>query len=298
MRKHESHETLCTAASLTTAAFLFLIATFLLAAPSLWASSELFRILSAVGTLAGAVMLVVPVIKPGRSAPSRALPPASRPHTTVEPGPGEPVLSRSHITSQDLLKTAAEQKKTIEDLRATVQEQEKQLAGMRLQSGVEAEGKTIYLWSQEYFRRVLEVELWRSRRMQRPMSLLLIDFADEVAQSRSLSRAVGSVDSSIWQYYAETVCRAVRGGDHVGLVYDGTLCVLLTETSPDESKVAKDRIAKLIEKERQRDKAPSKIALAVDTALVGFPGDGKDLDELLKAGQKIILRAQRDRRMT
>ncbi|MCU0611504.1 MAG: hypothetical protein MUE60_06920 [Candidatus Eisenbacteria bacterium] len=280
------------------AVFLFLLASFLLVAPDEWAASALLRVSAGLIALIGAGALAsVALRSPGAPSANILRPPPSTALSPPGPSPAR-ALSVSHITSHDLLKAAAEQKKTIEELRATVQVLEKQLAGMRLQAGLQVDGQTVSLWAEESFRRVLEGEMWRSRRTQRPMTLLLIDFSDErPRQGGTAQRPGGAVDSSVWEYYAETVCRSVRGGDHVGLVPGGALCVLLTETTPDAAKVAQERVMKLVEKERQRRPDPTRAAVAIDTAIVGFPRDGKDLEGLLLAAQKTILRAQRDRRV-
>ena len=298
MREPRLPRALRKAAPPTVAALLFLLAVFTLVAPEVWSSSPILRVGAAGVLLAGAGTVALAASKAEERARLTAPPPASSipSRTTVSPGTGSAAGRAPHIMSQDLLKTAAEQKKTIEELRATVQVLEKQLAGMRLQAGLDAEGETVSLWSEEYFKRIMQSELWQSRRTQRPMSLLVIDFSDEGAARVRTSQTSATVDSSVWQYYAETVCRAVRGGDLVGLIPGGALCVLLTETTPDDAKVAQERVMKLVEKERQRRKSPSDNLLAINTAVVGFPRDGKDYDELILAGRKTILRAQRDSR--
>lgn len=288
-------EMLQRAAPLVAATLLFALGVFLALSPHTWCPILPLRLVAALSALVGGGSAALLVAQPAKAEEPAV--PRPRPSPDRTSSVRLPQAGTAHITSQDLLKTAADQKKAIEELRATVQTLEKQLAGMRLQAGIEEDGRTIYLWSQEYFRRVLESELWRSRRRQRPLSLLVIDFTDEnaVARGGGRSHATAPVDSSLWQDHAQTVCRAVRGGDQVGLVADGPLCVLLPETSPDEAKVAQERVTKLLQQELTRGKS-RQASIAVDTAVVGFPRDGKDLNELILAAKKTILRAQRDRR--
>ncbi len=264
---------------------LLVVAFALLVVPHAWLSLTPLRILLAAALVGGGFLLA-------SSKPDRSVVPP-QPRTVPSPHP-HGTAPKPQAMSDGLLRIAADQKKTIEELRATVQSLEKQVAGMRLQLGVEVEGEEVSLWAEEFFARILRSELWRSRRTQRPLSLLVIEFTDENALRRQTQVSSG-VDSSVWQDYAQTICRAVRGGDHVGLLPGGSLCVLLAETAPEAAKVARERLVKLIEKDLQRSAAQGASVL-VDTAIVSFPRDGKDLDELLLAARKTILRAQRDRR--
>lgn len=206
------------------------------------------------------------------------------------------IWARPHIDSSQLLKIAAEQKRTIEELRETVKDQQKQLAGSKLKEGFEDSEGTLILWNEKPFRRMIEAEIWRSRRTQRTLVLLLINFADERRKEEAGQPPLRStgLSSSLWEYYAEVICRAVRRGDHVGLAHNGMICALLPETTTAGASIAEDRIRKLIFRERLRRKAETGIELVVDIAAAAFPKDGKEAAELLTAAQRGILRASRD----
>ncbi len=200
-----------------------------------------------------------------------------------------PSSPHPHIISKDLLKTAAAQKKTIEDLRAMVQELEKQLTGANLQIGFQDLDRSFILWSKVAFRRILDGEVWRSRRAQRPLSLLLVDLNDEMplAQKGQFTRSE-RLGSTLWQDHAEVLCRSVRGGDHVGLGPDGIVCVVLPETASDGAETAEKRLRRNIGREHQRRKAKGGVDLAVTIAKVSFPSDGKTVEELFAAGQRSL----------
>lgn len=191
----------------------------------------------------------------------------------------------------ELLRLVASQKKTIQELEEKVGQLEQELVGLRMQAGPEeGEEAQASLWSERHFRKVLDAEWRRSRRSQRPMSLLLVGFWDESAPADQ------PPSFAFWESHAQTLCRAVRGGDQVGLLPGGLLGVLLPETNQQTAKVAQERIKGLLEKDLHRDRRSGQT-VAVETAVVTFPTDGKTPDELLAAGRKILLRAQRDRRL-
>ncbi len=177
---------------------LLVVAFALLVVPHAWLSLTPLRILLAAALVGGGFLLA-------SSKPDRSVVPP-QPRTVPSPHP-HGTAPKPQAMSDGLLRIAADQKKTIEELRATVQSLEKQVAGMRLQLGVEVEGEEVSLWAEEFFARILRSELWRSRRTQRPLSLLVIEFTDENALRRQTQVSSG-VDSSVWQDYAQTICRA------------------------------------------------------------------------------------------
>lgn len=201
---------------------------------------------------------------------------------------------RPRIDSSALLKTAAEQKQTIERLQADIKELEKRLSGSRMHEGIEDSHGTLILWNEKPFRRMVEAELWRSRRSQRPMTLLFMNFMDARPQRASNENMAGS---SMWEYYSEAVCRAVRRGDHVGLGPRETVCALLPETTTDGARIAEKRIRDIVDREHERRKKSMDIDLVMDVAAVSFPNHGKTPDELYSAGRKGLSKAQRDREL-
>jgi len=198
------------------------------------------------------------------------------------------------IDSSALLKTAAEQKQTIEKLTAEIRELEKKLSGSRMHEGIEDSHGTLILWNEKPFRRMVDAELWRSRRSQRPMTLIFMNFKDARPQ-RSPDDTVS--DSTMWEYYSEAVCRAVRRGDHVGLGPRNTVCALLPETTSEGARIAEKRIRDIVDREHERRKKSMDIDLVMDVATVSFPNHGKTPDEIFSAGKKGLLKAQRDREL-
>jgi len=201
---------------------------------------------------------------------------------------------RPRIDSSALLKTAAEQKQTIEHLQAEIKELTKKLTGSRMHEGIEDSHGTLILWNKKPFRRMLEAELWRSRRSQRPMTLLFMNFMDARPQRVAGDNAAST---SMWEYYSEAVCRAVRRGDHVGLGPRNTVCALLPETNIDGAAIAEKRIRDIVGREHLRRKKSMDIDLVMDIATVSFPNHGKTPDELYSAGKKGLLKVQRDREL-
>ena len=201
---------------------------------------------------------------------------------------------RPRIDSSALLKTAADQKQTIERLQTEIKELEKKLSGSRMHEGIEDSQGTLILWNEKPFRRMVEAELWRSRRSQRPMTLIFMNFMDARPQRASNENVSGS---SMWEYYSEAVCRAVRRGDHVGLGPRESVCALLPETTTDGARIAEKRIRDIVDREHERRKRSMDVDLVMDVAAVSFPNHGKTPDELYSAGKKGLLKAQRDREL-
>ncbi len=298
----------------SSAVILLLVSLFLFFCPSSEESNLLLRALAIPPGLLAVVTVAVAlkesfmqgdaassyrIVKPSQPPSSQAgqYPESIAVRTGISSHQDKGIWARPHIDSAQLLKTAAEQKRTIEELRETVKDQQKQLAGSRLKEGFEDSQGTLILWNEKPFRRIFEAELWRSRRTQRTLALLLINFADERRKEEAwqpMLRSTG-LSSSLWEYYAEIICQAMRRGDHVGLVPHGMICALLPETTTAGALVAHERIRRLIFREHLRRKDETGIELAVDIATASFPKDGKEAAELLAAARSGILRANRDR---
>jgi diguanylate cyclase (GGDEF)-like protein/putative nucleotidyltransferase with HDIG domain len=163
------------------------------------------------------------------------------------------------------------------------------LAIPQLQAEARVDPKT-GLFNARHFAVVMQEELGRAQRFQRPMSLIMAD----LDLLRDINNTYGHLaGDAVLRGIAEVFRQQLRHYDVPARFGGEEFSILLPETPPDQAYEIADRIrravaAKLFEVETSSEPIRATISMGV----AGFPRDGHDMNELVHQADLAVYRAK------
>lgn len=146
------------------------------------------------------------------------------------------------------------------------------------------------LGNRRFFQEIAQIELSRSRRYQRPLSLAYVD----VDRFKQVNDTQGhDAGDALLQLIARETLAALRTSDVVARVGGDEFAMLLPETPPEGAEIALDKL-------RERLVAASRTSgcdVGFSIGVVGCAGGESSFDELLKAADAVMYAAKRERRV-
>lgn len=146
------------------------------------------------------------------------------------------------------------------------------------------------LGNRRFFQEIAQIELHRSRRYQRPLSLAYVD----VDRFKQVNDTQGhDAGDALLQLIARETLSALRTSDVVARVGGDEFAMLLPETPLEGAEIA-------LEKLRERLLSASRASgcdVGFSIGVVGCDGGESSFDELLKAADAVMYAAKRERRV-
>ena len=146
------------------------------------------------------------------------------------------------------------------------------------------------VYSRRYFNAELVRELTRARRYASAMSLLLIDLDSFKSINDSLGHVEGDV---LLRQVGRMLQDTTREADSVCRFGGDEFAVILPETSTEEAFATAERIRAATRKLRVSDGNGAQRELTMSIGGATFPGDGKDVGELVASADQMCLEAKR-----
>ncbi|MDR7416405.1 MAG: GGDEF domain-containing protein [Armatimonadota bacterium] len=140
------------------------------------------------------------------------------------------------------------------------------------------------------FRLILPLEVQRSLRYGRPLSLMLVelDAYDDLARLYGPEAADRAVEE-----IAEMLARMLRSTDTRYRVGGGRIAVLLPETGPEEALVAAERVRERAASAGPFEAGPDSHALCVTIGIASCPEHAADAETLLRRAEEALEDARR-----
>jgi diguanylate cyclase (GGDEF)-like protein/putative nucleotidyltransferase with HDIG domain len=163
------------------------------------------------------------------------------------------------------------------------------LAIPQLQAEARVDPKT-GLYNARHFASVMQEELGRAQRFQRPLSLIMAD----LDLLRDINNTYGHLaGDAVLRGISEVFRQQLRHYDVPARFGGEEFSILLPETPPDEAYEIADRIrrsvaARLFEVETSSEPIRATISMGV----AGFPRDGSDMNELVHQADLAVYRAK------
>jgi diguanylate cyclase (GGDEF)-like protein len=146
------------------------------------------------------------------------------------------------------------------------------------------------LWNHGYFQYILQEELEKSKAINSPLSLIMLDIDDFKIYNDTLGHQAGD---KILKDIAFLVKRHSRKMDYVCRYGGEEFTIILPQTELDAARVIAERLR--IDVERQtfshEEILPQK-KLTVSIGIASFPEDGKNPSELIKYADKMLYQAK------
>ncbi|ODT77130.1 hypothetical protein ABS71_02755 [bacterium SCN 62-11] len=148
------------------------------------------------------------------------------------------------------------------------------------------------LLDKDAFRTLLEEEVRRAVRFERPLTLLVASWSHQGPQSfdKRTVKSYGAV-----RQLATIIKKGLRDVDAAGRLDGEVLAALLPETDLAGARVAAQRICREAEgHEFAGETLDDRIQLAVNVAIVSHPDHGNDARALMSQARAALERAQTD----
>jgi diguanylate cyclase (GGDEF)-like protein len=141
------------------------------------------------------------------------------------------------------------------------------------------------LWNRRGFQDVLEAELARARRTDRPLSLLVVDLDHFKLVNDKLGHPGGD---AVLNRFAAQMKRLTRGVDVAARLGGEEFAVLLPEARKHDAFLVAERLRRAAKAAFADTPAP----LTVSVGVASHPDDGEGSDDLLRAGDQALYAAK------
>src|SRR4051794_26525110 len=167
------------------------------------------------------------------------------------------------------------------------------LAIPQLQAEARVDPKT-GLYNARHFAVVMQEELGRAQRFQRPMSLIMAD----LDLLRDINNTYGHLaGDAVLRGISDVFRRQLRHYDVPARFGGEEFSILLPETSPDEACEIADRIRRAVAARRFAVETSSEpIRATISMGVAGYPRDGVDMNEPVPRAALAVYRAKRQGR--
>src|SRR4051812_34144466 len=163
------------------------------------------------------------------------------------------------------------------------------LAIPQLQAEARVDPKT-GLYNARHFASVMQEELGRAQRFQRPMALIMAD----LDLLRDINNTYGHLaGDAVLRGISEVFRQQLRHYDVPARFGGEELSILLPETPPDEAYEIADRIRRAVAARRYEVETSSEpIRATISMGVAGYPRDGADMNELVHQADLAVYRAK------
>jgi diguanylate cyclase (GGDEF)-like protein/putative nucleotidyltransferase with HDIG domain len=163
------------------------------------------------------------------------------------------------------------------------------LAIPQLQAEARVDPKT-GLWNARHFAVVMQEELGRAQRFQRPMSLIMAD----LDLLRDINNTYGHLaGDAVLRGISEVFRQELRHYDVPARFGGEEFSILLPETPPDQAYEIADRIRRAVAERRYEVETSSEpIRATISMGIACFPRDGDDMNELVHQADLAVYRAK------
>src|SRR6476620_7918682 len=163
------------------------------------------------------------------------------------------------------------------------------LAIPQLQAEARVDPKT-GLYNARHFASVMQEELGRAQRFQRPLSLIMAD----LDLLRDINNTYGHLaGDAVLRGVAEVFRQQLRHYDVPARFGGEEFSILLPETPPEQAFEIAERIRRAVaEKEFEVETAAEPIRATVSLGVAGFPKDGLDANELIHQADLAVYRGK------
>jgi diguanylate cyclase (GGDEF)-like protein/putative nucleotidyltransferase with HDIG domain len=163
------------------------------------------------------------------------------------------------------------------------------LAIPQLQAEARVDPKT-GLWNARHFAVVMQEELGRAQRFQRPMSLIMAD----LDLLRDINNTYGHLaGDAVLRGISEVFRQELRHYDVPARFGGEEFSILLPETPPDQAFEIADRIRRAVAARRYEvDTSSEPIRATISMGIACFPRDGDDMNELVHQADLAVYRAK------
>ena len=163
------------------------------------------------------------------------------------------------------------------------------LAIPQLQAEARVDPKT-GLWNARHFAVVMQEELGRAQRFQRPMSLIMAD----LDLLRDINNTYGHLaGDAVLRGISEVFRQELRHYDVPARFGGEEFSILLPETPPDQAFEIADRIRRAVAARRYEVETSSEpIRATISMGIACFPRDGDDMNELVHQADLAVYRAK------
>jgi diguanylate cyclase (GGDEF)-like protein len=148
------------------------------------------------------------------------------------------------------------------------------------------------LFNQNYIRQRLEEEIYRSRRYNHPVSLLMIDLDNFKSMNDRYGHTAGD---HLLKYFSQLITETVRPSDIAARYGGEEFLIILPETAEEEALIVADRIQKRISLYPFRiDSRKEDVQFTISVGVSTFPEFGQSGDELITLADVALYQAKKE----
>lgn len=161
----------------------------------------------------------------------------------------------------------------------------------RMTSLIIKEGLT-GLFNQNYIRQRLEEEIYRSKRYDHPVSLVMIDLDNFKALNDRYGHTAGD---HLLKYFSQLILETIRPSDIAARYGGEDFLIILPETSQEEAHAVAERLQKKISLYPFRiDSRKEDILFTISIGVSSFPEYGQSADELIALADMALYKAKKE----
>jgi diguanylate cyclase (GGDEF)-like protein len=148
------------------------------------------------------------------------------------------------------------------------------------------------LFNQNYIRQRLEEEIYRSRRYNHPVSLLMIDLDNFKSMNDRYGHTAGD---HLLKYFSQLITETVRPSDIAARYGGEEFLIILPETAEEEALIVADRLQKRISLYPFRiDSRKEDVQFTISVGVSTFPEFGQSGDELITLADVALYQAKKE----
>jgi len=148
------------------------------------------------------------------------------------------------------------------------------------------------LFNKSYIRQRLDEELYRSKRYDRDLSLMMIDLDNFKALNDRFGHAVGD---HLLRYFSQVIADTIRPSDIAARYGGEEFLVILPETRKEEAQVVAERLLKRISLYPFRvDSRKEDVPFTISIGLTTYPEHGESAEELVVLADMALYQAKKE----
>ena len=148
------------------------------------------------------------------------------------------------------------------------------------------------LFNQVYIRQRLEEEIYRSKRYNHPLSLLMIDLDDFKALNDRFGHAAGD---HLLRYFSQLILETIRPSDIAARYGGEEFLIILPETTREEAQAVAERLRKRLSLYPFRiDSRKEDVKFTISVGISTFPEYSQSADELITLADMALYQAKKE----